>query len=167
MENWKKKFQIPLTGNRKFILSVFTKNINYLKNLQTWFEEALTFRKSDQSFLRIELSDKNGVNQKVLRPFNAPMPAKIVIRNDGYKKFQNITVHNQVGFQIASQFWQAKVICTLIIDQSIYSYQKALFTKRIQRSPKKHILSWIFTNCFFCHLVLFSLASWNTKWRLV
>ena len=64
----------------------------------------LTFQKSDQSFLRIELSDKDGVNQKILRPYNAPMQAKIVIRNDGYKKFQNITVHTQVGFQIASEF---------------------------------------------------------------
>ena len=139
IENWK-KIQIPLSGNRKFILSVFTKNINYLKNLQTWFEEALTFRKSDQSFLRIELSDKNGVNQKVLRPYNAPIPAKIVIRNDGYKKFQNITVHNQVGFQIASQFWQAKVICTLIIDQSIYSYQThSVITTHISQRESQRV----------------------------
>ena len=64
----------------------------------------LTFQKSDQSFLRIELSDKDGVNQKFLRPYNLSMPAKIVIRNDGYKKFQNITVHTQVGFQITSEF---------------------------------------------------------------
>ena len=64
----------------------------------------LTFQKSDQSFLRIELSDKDGVNQKILRPYNAPMQAKIVIRNDGYKKFQNITVHTQFGFRIASEF---------------------------------------------------------------
>ena len=64
----------------------------------------MTFRKSDQPFLRIDLSDKDGVNQKFLRPYNAPMPAKIVIRNDGYKKFKNITVHTQVGFQIASEF---------------------------------------------------------------
>ena len=64
----------------------------------------MTFRKSDQSFLRIELSDRDGVNQKILRRYNQPMPAKIVIRNDGYKKLQNITVHTQVGFQIASEF---------------------------------------------------------------
>ena len=64
----------------------------------------LKFQKSDQSFLRIELSDEDGVNQKFLRPYNASVPAKIVIRNDGYKKFQNITVHTQVGFQIASEF---------------------------------------------------------------
>ena len=64
----------------------------------------LTFQKSDQSFLRIELSDKDGVNQKFLRPYDQPMPAKILIRNDGYKKFKNITVHTQVGFQIASEF---------------------------------------------------------------
>ena len=60
----------------------------------------LTFQKSNQSFLRIELSDKDGVTQKYLRPYDQPMPAKILIRNDGYKKFQNITVHTQVGFQI-------------------------------------------------------------------
>ena len=64
----------------------------------------LTFQKSDQSFLRIDLSDKDGVNQKFLRPYVQPMPAKILIRNDGYKKFKNITVHTQVGFQIASEF---------------------------------------------------------------
>ena len=45
------------------------------------------------------MSDKDGLNQKFLRPYNASMPAKIVIRNDGYKKFQNITVQTQVGFQ--------------------------------------------------------------------
>ena len=64
----------------------------------------LTFQKSDQSFLRIEFSDEDGVNQKFLRPYNTSMPAKILIRNDGYKKFKNITVHTQVGFQIASEF---------------------------------------------------------------
>ena len=64
----------------------------------------LKFQKSDQSFLRIEFSDEDGVNQKFLRPYNLSMPAKIVIRNDGYKKFKNITVHTQVGFQIASKF---------------------------------------------------------------
>ena len=64
----------------------------------------LTFQKSDQSFLRIDLSDKDGVNQKFLRPYDQPMPVKILIRNDGYKNFQNITVNTQVGFQIASEF---------------------------------------------------------------
>ena len=57
-------------------------------------------RKSDQSFLRITFSDKNGVNQKFLRPYNQPMPAKTVIRNGGYKRFQNITVQTKVGFRI-------------------------------------------------------------------
>ena len=70
----------------------------------------MTFQKSDQSFLRIELSDKYGVNQKVLRPYSAPMPAKIVIRNDGYKKFQNITVHTQVGFEIDKHYLSFKAI---------------------------------------------------------
>ena len=64
----------------------------------------MTFRKSDQSFLRIELSDKGGVNQKRLRPWDLPIPAKIVVQNDGCKKFQNITVHTQVGFQIECKF---------------------------------------------------------------
>ena len=48
------------------------------------------------------------------------MPAKIVVQNDGYKKFQNITVHTQVGFQIECEFWQAKVICIFITGQSLY-----------------------------------------------
>ena len=64
----------------------------------------LTFQKSDQSRLRIQFSDEDGVNQTLLRPYNACMPAKIVIRNDGYKKFQNITVNTQVGFQIECKF---------------------------------------------------------------
>ena len=61
----------------------------------------MTFQKSDQSFLRIEISDKKSVNQRNLRPFNQLTPAKIIIQNDGYKKFQNITVQTQVGFSIA------------------------------------------------------------------
>ena len=64
----------------------------------------MTFRKSDQSFLRIELSDKDHVHQEIFRPYDLQMPAKILIRNDGYKKFQNITVHTQVGFQIECEF---------------------------------------------------------------
>ena len=60
----------------------------------------MTFQKPDQSFLRIEFSDKDIVNQKFLWPYTQPMPAKIVIRNDGYKRFQNITVQTKVGFQI-------------------------------------------------------------------
>ena len=64
----------------------------------------MTFRKSDQSFLRIELSDKDGVNQKRLRHYNASMPATITIRTDGYKTFQNITVETQVGFQIECEY---------------------------------------------------------------
>ena len=68
------------------------------------------------------------------------MPAKILIRNDGYKKFQNITVHTQVGFQIHPNFENQNLIVTiyiLIIDQSIYSIQKVLFIKRIKRRRKK------------------------------
>ena len=102
----------------------------------------LTFQKSDQSLLLLELSDKDGVNQKFLRPYNAPMPAKIVIRNDGYKKFQNITVHTQAGFQISFKIRQSKIICILITGQSIYSSQRILFIKRIKRfQKKKHILA--------------------------
>ena len=62
--------------------------------------EAKVFRKSYQSFLRIDFSDKEGVNQKFLRPYDLSMPAKITIRNDGYKRFQNITVQTKVGFEI-------------------------------------------------------------------
>ena len=62
---------------------------------------AKIFRKSYQSFLRIEFSDKEDVNHKILRPYDVSMPAKIMIRNDGYKRFQNITVQTKVGFQIA------------------------------------------------------------------
>ena len=64
----------------------------------------MTFQKSDQSFLRIELIDKDSSNQKFLRPYNQPIPAKIVIQKDGYKRFQNITVQTKVGFRIAYQF---------------------------------------------------------------
>ena len=65
----------------------------------------LTFRKSNQSFLRIKISDKEGnVNQEFLRPSNQQMPTKIVIRNDGYKKFQNVTVQTKVGFRIVRKF---------------------------------------------------------------
>ena len=64
----------------------------------------MTYQKSDQSFLRIDVSGKDGLNQKFLRPFNQPMPAKLVIQNDGYKKFQNITVQTKDGFRIACKF---------------------------------------------------------------
>lgn len=64
------------------------------------------FHKSYQPFLRIELSDKDGVNQKILRPYNHSMPAKIVIRNDGYKTFKNMTVNTQVGFRIAFDYYK-------------------------------------------------------------
>ena len=67
----------------------------------------MTFQKSDQSFLRIELSDEDIVNQKFFRPYNVSMPTKIVIRNDGYKRFKNITVQTQVGFQKVIDFKQA------------------------------------------------------------
>ena len=64
---------------------------------------ANTSRKSDQSFLRIELSDEDSVNQEFSMQYNQPMPAKIMIRNDGYKKFQNITVQTKVGFRIGCE----------------------------------------------------------------
>jgi len=57
------------------------------------------FQKSNQSFLRIEFSDDKNVYQKFLRPYNQPMPAKIVIQTDEYKRFGNITVQTKVGFQ--------------------------------------------------------------------
>ena len=63
--------------------------------------------KSDQSFMRVELSDEKSVNQKLLRRYDVSMLAKIVIHNDGYKRFQNITVKTKVGFQIACEFRQA------------------------------------------------------------
>ena len=68
---------------------------------------AKIFRRSYKSFLRIEFGDKEGVNQKFLRPYDVSMPAKIAIRNDGYKRFRNITVQTKVGFQMACEFRQA------------------------------------------------------------
>ena len=65
------------------------------------------FKKSAQSFLRIDLSDKGDVNQQLLRPYESPMPAKIVIRNNGYKRFQNVTVQTKVGYRIVYEFRQA------------------------------------------------------------
>ena len=62
---------------------------------------AKIFRKSYQSFLRIEFSDKESVNQKFLSKHDVSMPAKIWIRNGGYKRFRNITVQTKVGFRIA------------------------------------------------------------------
>ena len=62
----------------------------------------MTFEKSHQSFLRVEISDNENVNQKFLRPYNPSMPAKIMIGNEGYKRFRNITVHTKVGFRLAT-----------------------------------------------------------------
>ena len=76
-------------------------NFNQYSFLQWINSEAKIFRKSYQSFLRIEFSDKETVNQKFLRPYDVSMPAKITIRNDGYKRFRNITVQTKVGFQVA------------------------------------------------------------------
>ena len=59
---------------------------------------AKIFRKSYQSFLRIALNDEDSLKQKFLRPYNVSLPVKIVIRNDGYKRFRNITVQTKVGF---------------------------------------------------------------------
>ena len=56
------------------------------------------FRKSYQSFLRIALNDQDSFDQKILRPYEVSMPVKLVIRNDGYKRFRNITVQTKVGF---------------------------------------------------------------------
>ena len=67
----------------------------------------MTFQKSDQSFLRIELSGEDNVNQTAfLRPYNPRMPAKLLIENDGYKRFKNITVNTKVGFQKLFEFEQ-------------------------------------------------------------
>ena len=65
------------------------------------------FSKSYQSFLRIEFSDEERVNQELLTPYDVSMPAKIMIRNDGYKRFRNITVQTKIGFQIAFELRQA------------------------------------------------------------
>ena len=64
----------------------------------------MIFRKSDQSFIRIEFSDEESVNQKILRPYGASMTTKIVIRNDGYKGFRNISVQTKCGSQVAYEF---------------------------------------------------------------
>ena len=63
-----------------------------------------TFRKSNQPFLRIEISDEDSVNHEILKPYNQPIPAKIVIYQDGNKRFQNITVQTKVGFQKVFEF---------------------------------------------------------------
>ena len=69
--------------------------------------QQLIFRESYQPFLRIKISDQKGrVNQESLRPSNQKMPTKIVIRNDGYKRFQNMTVQTKVCFQIGCKFLQ-------------------------------------------------------------
>ena len=70
----------------------------------------MTYQKSDQSFLRIEFSDEERINQQFLRPYNPTTPTKIVIRNEGYKRFQNITVQTKVGFQIVWEFFRPRVI---------------------------------------------------------
>ena len=63
------------------------------------YRQQLISRESYQPFLRIKPSDKEDrVNQEILRPSNQQMPTKIVIRNDGYKRFQNVTVQTKVGF---------------------------------------------------------------------
>ena len=64
-------------------------------------------QKSYQSFLRIEFSDEERVNQEFLTPYDVSMPAKIMIRNDGNKRFRNITVQTKVGFEISFEFRQA------------------------------------------------------------
>ena len=76
----------------------------YCDNISRLTPEAKAFRKSHQSFLRIEFNDKDSKHQKFLRPFNSPVPAKIMIRNDGYKRFQNITVQTQIGFRMRFKF---------------------------------------------------------------
>ena len=63
-----------------------------------------TFRKSNQPFLRIEISDEDSVNHEILKPYNQPIPAKIVIYQDGNKRLKNITVQTKVGFQQAFEF---------------------------------------------------------------
>ena len=64
----------------------------------------MIFRKLDQSFIRIEFSDEESVNQKILRSYDKPMPTKIVIRNDGYKGFRNISVQTKFGSKVAYEF---------------------------------------------------------------
>ena len=68
---------------------------------------AKTIWKSDQTFLRIKISHKDVVNQEILRPYDQSIPTKIMIINDGRKRFQNVTVQTKVGFRIAYKFRQA------------------------------------------------------------
>ena len=48
------------------------------------------------------MCNKDSVNEQFLRQYNQPMPAKIVIRNRGYKRFKNVTVHTKDGFRSVS-----------------------------------------------------------------
>ena len=98
---------------------------------------AMAFQKSDQSFLRMEFSDDDNVNQKFLRPLSQSMPAKIVIKSDGYKIFRNITVHTQVGFNMANEKRLKEVKSRFLIHFEntlcvFYFFSKFLITCHIQ-----------------------------------
>ena len=72
-------------GREKFPLSLNI--IAQTLELELDLDIICTFQKSDQSFLRIEFSDEERINQQFLRPYNPTTPTKIVIRNEGYKRF--------------------------------------------------------------------------------
>ena len=50
------------------------------------------------------MNDNNSINQKLLMPYKHQEPAKIMLGNDGYKNFKNITVQTKVGFRITNEF---------------------------------------------------------------
>ena len=97
---------------------------------------AMAFQKSDQSFLRMEFSDDDNVNQKFLRPLSQSMPAKIVIKSDGYKIFRNITVHTQVGFNMANEKRLKEVKSRFLLTSKMHFvcsiFSKFLITCHIQ-----------------------------------
>ena len=90
--------------HRIFKMANFNRNVGFgesYQNGELFESQSENFLKSDQSFLRIELSDKGSAHQKFIRPYDVTMPAKIVIHsiyNFGYKRFQNVTVQTKVGF---------------------------------------------------------------------
>ena len=116
--------------------SLFDLNQN---NFLQWINPgAQIFRKSYQSFLRIEFSDQESVNQKFLRPYDISMPAKIMIRNDEYKRFRNITVQTKVCFQKAYDLknfrifiQQWKVLFLYPIERFLLDFEREKLRKTI------------------------------------
>ena len=56
------------------------------------------FRKSNQPFIRIHVESDNSA--KFLRPFDLLSPVEIFIKYGGYKRFKNVTIRSEVGYQI-------------------------------------------------------------------